>query len=214
MIDAMEGEPRFPGIQRHIRDKLGQAGKGRRLPDDIAIGLGEARAVEELVPVQARRFFREIRPRPDIVGLHHILAVDDAFLRLGDPGFQIEDRGGFLVAVGDARQFQRGRDIGLIGGLHRLHLGAGAQIIVAAGNAQTALQQIGRVMFAVGEAGRHPDAEQIFGLEIGVVQGIDIGAQAFAQRAGQRLLVADRGDGGRAAPSAARCLWLRWPSRP
>jgi len=37
-------------------------------------------------------------------------------------------------------------------------------------------------MFAVAESWRHPDAEQMLGVEIRVVERIDVGAQRLADR--------------------------------
>ena len=41
---------------------------------------------------------------------------------------------------------------------------------------------------------RDPDAEQIPGLEIGVVQRVDVGAQLSADRASQRMAIRDGGE--------------------
>ena len=66
-----------------------------------------------------------------------------------------------------------------------VHLRRCGEIVIAVGHSETALQQIGVSVGWVGEALGDPDSEEVSGLEIGVVERVDVGAQLSAQRAGQ-----------------------------
>ncbi len=93
-----------------------------------------------------------------------------------------------------AGQLQHGRDVRLILGAHLLHVLVVGEVVLAVGKLQAALQQVGGVMIGIVEAGRDPQSEQVRGVEVGVVQGVDVGAQCLAQRVRQFFLVVDRGD--------------------
>ncbi len=49
-------------------------------------------------------------------------------------------------------------------------------------------------MVGIVEAGGDPDAEEVGGVEVGVVEGVDVGAQGVAEGCGELALVGDGGD--------------------
>ena len=51
-------------------------------------------------------------------------------------------------------------------------------------------------MVGVVEAGGDPEAEEVGGVEVGVVEGVDVGAEGFAEGSGELARVVDGGDGG------------------
>ena len=142
MVDGVEGEIGLPGIQRHAGDQCRFGSDGGGLPDhDLLLGV-EPGGLEIGRPVQARRLAGEVGQRPGIVRLVHVLAIDQAFLRLRDPGFQIEHGFGLFVGIGDAGVFQLGGDIALVLGAKGRHVLVGIEVVVAVRHAQAALQQI------------------------------------------------------------------------
>ncbi len=99
------------------------------------------------------------------------------------------------VAVGEAGELQHCGNVRLVLRAQITHVLVVLQVILAVGQLQTALQQVGVVVLVVVKARRHPQAEEIGGVEVGVVQRIDVGAQGFAQCPRQLLLVLDSSDG-------------------
>ena len=69
------------------------------------------------------------------------------------------------------------------------------EVILAIGQFQTALQQVCSVVLGIVEAGSHPQSKKMCGVEVGVIQRVDVSTQSFSQGGGQLLLVADGGDG-------------------
>ena len=129
------------------------------------------------------------------VGFEHILAVGAAALPQSKRRLQRDDGFGALVGVGDSGKRQDLDDMRAIGGEDGEVFFVAGDVIGAVGQAKTALQHIGGIVVRIVEARRHPQAENVVGVEIGVVQGIDIGANAAPQGTGQRPLVIDRRDG-------------------
>ena len=59
-------------------------------------------------------------------------------------------------------------------------------------------------MIGVAEAGSDPESEEVGGVEVGVVEGIDVGAQAFAEGVGQFVLIEKAAMASRCGRSGAR----------
>ena len=96
-----------------------------------------------------------------------------------------ENAGGARIGVLKAGECKHRRNVLLVGGADGLHLIAAGQVVVAAGKLQSSLQDVGSVVFGIVETGRDPEPEDIRGLEVGIVQGVHIGAQGFAEGAGK-----------------------------
>ena len=123
----------------------------------------------------------------------HVLAVDQAFLRLGDLGFQIEDGFGLVVRIGDAGIFQLRGDVSLIPGAKARHVLVGLEVVVAIRHAQPALQQVRHAARRVFQPLRHEQAEQMLGAEMGGVDRVHVRAQFAAEFGGQRFFAVDGG---------------------
>ena len=54
-------------------------------------------------------------------------------------------------------------------------------VILAIGQLQAALQQVRGIVIGIVKARSHPQSEEVRGVEVGVVQRVDIGAQSFSQ---------------------------------
>jgi len=70
---------------------------------------------------------------------------------------------------------------------HFLHVRVVAQVILAIGQHQAALHQIRGVVVRIVETRGDPQAKQIGGVEVGVVQRVRVRAQRLAQRPRQIL---------------------------
>ena len=70
------------------------------------------------------------------------------------------------------------------------------EVVVAVGELDAALQEIGGVVIGVVEAGRDPEAEDVRGVEVGVVEGVDVGAEGEAEGVGKLARGVDGGDFG------------------
>ena len=154
--------------------------------------LVETRRREISVPIDARRLLREVGPRPHVGGSGEILAGLARRMGARDLDLQVVDALRLRRGVRLPRRGQQPGDIGLILRAQRGHLRIGRQIIFALGQPEPALQYIGNDVAGGRETLRHEDAEQVFGVEVGRVERIDVGARLFAQHLRQRRLVADR----------------------
>ena len=72
--------------------------------------------------------------------------------------------------------------------------GGVGEIVFAVRQSQTALHQVSGIVLNFIESGRDPESEKICGVEVGVVERVDIGSQALAERAGQFALIVDGGN--------------------
>ena len=84
--------------------------------------------------------------------------------------------------------------MGLVLRADRRHPGRLVEVVAAVGHAEAALEQIGRVARRVVQVLLDPEAEHVVGVEVGRVQGIDVGAELLAERRGQRVRVGDLRD--------------------
>jgi hypothetical protein len=85
------------------------------------------------------------------------------------------------AGVGDAAQGQDLGDVGQVLGARLDHRGLVRHVVFAVGHAQAALQQERRVLGGVVERRRDPQAQHVVGVEVGGVQGVDVGADIAAQ---------------------------------
>ncbi len=194
-VDGMESQIGLPGIDRLRRHQGRQPRDRARLPDDEVLLVGQARRLEIGVPVEARRLGGEVGAHPGIIGLVHVFAVDAAGVGLGHLRFQRHDGRRLRLGIGDAGQRQHVRNVRLVLGAQVGHLGRRVEIIVAIGQAQSALQQVGHVVVGVFEALGDPYAENMVGIEVGGVERIDIGPQGGAEIGRQRGLIRHAGNG-------------------
>ena len=114
-----------------------------------------------------------------------VLRGDRVGMGAGDLGLEIEDALGARLGVGHAHQGQHRGDIGAVAGADLDHLRRVGEIIIAVGQAEAALQQIGEVAVRLLQALGDEDAEQILGAEAGRVERIDVGAHACAPSAAE-----------------------------
>jgi hypothetical protein len=77
-----------------------------------------------------------------------------------------------------------------------LHAAGVGEIVVAVGKFDASLQEIGGVVIWVIETGGDPEAEEVRGVELAEIEGIDVGADALSECAGQFTRSADRIDFG------------------
>ncbi len=131
LVDPVEGQPVLPGLQRLAGDEPGETGDRAGLPREEVLLLAKTGRREIGVPVDARRLGAEVGAGPGIVRLVDVLAGNDVGVRGGDLGLQRDNPVGARRRVGDARERQQARDIGLIGGADLGHLGGGREIIIA-----------------------------------------------------------------------------------
>ena len=99
----------------------------------------------------------------------------------GESGFKGDDTGGPNVRFGEGCQTEHGSDVALIEGANLLHFGRGVDVVVAVRELDAALEQIRRVVVGIVEAGGDPEAKDICGVEVGVVESIDVGAYGQAK---------------------------------
>ena len=59
------------------------------------------------------------------------------------------------------------------------------EVVVAIGQLDASLEEIGGVMVWVVEAGSDPEAEEIRGVEVGGVESVDVGAKSEAEGVGE-----------------------------
>src|ERR1700722_8898850 len=112
----------------------------------------------------------------------------------GDGVFEFDDVLGAEIRVRESGKFEQSGNVRLIFGADFAHAITRGKIIFAVGHIQAALQQVGGIVFGVVKAGCDPESEKICGMKVGVIQGIDVRAEAFTQSSGQFMFVADRGD--------------------
>ena len=91
-------------------------------------------------------------------------------------GFEREHAGGARFRVVKARQLERRRDMRAVLLAQLGHVRSGGEIVVAVRHSETALQQVGNAVRWIRQALGDPDSEEVAGLEVGIVQGVDVRA--------------------------------------
>ena len=84
----------------------------------------------------------------------------------------------------------------LVLGANVEHTVGDGEVVVAVGQLDAALEEVGGVVVGVVEAGGDPEAEEVVGVEVGVVEGVDVGAEGEAEGVGELMPGVDGGDGG------------------
>ena len=121
-------------------------------------------------------------------------------------------RAAFASASGDAGELQDGGDVRLIARPDLRHARRRVEVVVAVGHSQAALQQEGRIAAGVVEVLRDPEAEEVGGVEVRVVQDVDVGAQR-ALRARARAPGRRRSPRSRSSAGWSGCEALRLDGR-
>ncbi len=102
----------------------------------------------------------------------------------GDGVLEIENAPGALVGIGKAGQLQHRGDVRQVLRAQISHVLRVGQIIFTIRKLQPALHQVSGVMVRIAESRRNPQAEKVCGVEIRVVEGVDVRAQRFSKGAG------------------------------
>ena len=207
VLESMEGQVVLPGIERLLADERRDAGDRGRLPDHEPCLTLEAGGSEESLPVEAGRAAVEVLARPVIVSLRHVGGVHAAQVRFGDPPLELEDPRGLRLGGGDPGELQHALDVGLVLAPDLRHPPRRVEVVGAIGHPEATLQEERRVAVRVVQVLRHPEAEQVVGMELGVVEDVDVRAQVAAQGSRQALCILDGGD------AVERGLEGREPSR-
>jgi hypothetical protein len=84
--------------------------------------------------------------------------------------------------------------VGLVLGADLFHAVGVSEIVVAIRELGATLQKIRGVVIGVVEAGSDPEAEEIGGVEVGVVEGVDVGAEGETEGVGELATGFDCGD--------------------
>src|SRR6202035_3864770 len=99
MLDGVEGEKVFPGIERRFCDQGGNAGQGARLPYDEFVLRAKLRAAEERVPVKPRSLRLKILTPPAIVAFRDVFGRLTALVRGRDGMLKRHNSGRARVRV-------------------------------------------------------------------------------------------------------------------
>jgi len=164
------------------------------MPDEDLRLRREARRGEVRGPIDARRLRRELCERPRIVRLLHVDGVRSRRVRLRYFSFKVVDARRAIRRVIEARELQHGGDVLAIFFLQLDVVRVGAEVVLAVGHAEAALQEIRDIDGGIGEVGRDPQSEKAIRLKVGCVQRVDIGAQVAAESRGERAAIIDGGD--------------------
>ena len=189
--DLVKREPVLPRLDRLTRDQRGEFARRFGVPHGDRRYGRQLRRLEEGRPVDPRRLGGEIGLSPRL-DLRRVFGLDDGRLRRRDLGLEIVHALGPRVAIVEPGAGQHFGDERTVGVTDLGHFWRRRQIIIAVGQAKPALQQIGHILRRIGQRRRDEHAEQIFGLQVGRVQWIDVGADGRSDRRRQRALVGDR----------------------
>jgi hypothetical protein len=132
---------------------------------------------------------------PKYVGLADVARGLPGPVGLGDPVLQPDDPFGLTGAVPHAGQSEQSRDMLLVLGADLAHRRGGVGVVGPVGQAESALQQEGGVVGGIVQVLRHPETEQVLGVEIGAVECVDIGPQCGAEELSQLLSILNGGNG-------------------
>jgi len=116
-------------------------------------------------------------------------------VRLGDAVLQLVNAVGAILRIVHAGELQHGLDVLAILRLRCFGVFVRAEVVVAVGHAEAALEKIGRVGRRVVEVGRDPEPQEAVREEVRGVERIDVGAELAAGDARQRSLAGQRVDG-------------------
>ncbi len=161
--------------ERRVGDQLGLARDRARLADDERLGRIAVR-FHQRDEIEARRHRLQIGERHFVIGLVGVATADIVPMRLGDRGFERDDRRSARLGVAFAGKGQHLRQMRLIFRLGFNELGIVAEIIVAVGHPQPALAELERIGIGVLLIRPHPARERpIDPVARGARQQLDIG---------------------------------------
>ena len=176
------------------RHEPGDADDGIGLPDDERLGGAQTRAVEQRGPVDAGRFLVEVGTGPMIVGLGDIGRLGARPMHRRNLALEIVDARRSRCGVGHLSQREQVDEMRAIGRPYAVHLVAAFGVVVAIGQSQSALQQVGHLAGRVVQILREPEAEDAIGIEVGRVERVDVGAKVLADPSRQRPPIGNRRD--------------------
>ena len=185
VFEKVVDEEIFPRVEGLRGDERGFAGEGGGLPDDEDVLFIKAGGTEELRPIKAGSLCGEVCGMPWVVGFVHVFAVGEGDLLFCDGGFESQHTSGARVWVREAGEAEhRGYVCEVLRAdlFHRIGVG---QVVVAVGQFAAALKKVGGVVIGVVEAGGDPEAEDVRGVEVSVVEGVDVGAEGEAEGVGE-----------------------------
>ncbi len=195
-FEEMEDEVVLPGGEGGGGDQGGFALEGGGLPDVEGFLGSEAGGAEVLGPVEAGGLGGEVGGEPEVVGVLDVFVVGERDVLGGDGVLEGEDAGGAGFGIGEAGEAEEVGDVGGVLGADLLHVRGVVEVVVAGGKDEATLHEVGGVVVGVVEAGSYPEAEEVGRVVVGHVEGIDVGAEGEAERAGEVTLVFDGGDAG------------------
>ena len=185
----MHAQVVFPGLERHRGHQRRHARHGARLPDGDRVLTAQPCGGEKRRPVHARRLACEVDAGPPVIGV--VVVGRDRARRLAsrERGLESHDRSGTLVGVIESGECQQTADMSLVPGAQRLQARLGAEVVVAVGETESALQQERVVGPLAVDAGLDRQPDESRRLVDPVAERIDVGADPPAQQAGQGGLV-------------------------
>ena len=193
-VDRVVGQIVLPHLERLFAGERRDSGDRARMPDHGHRLARQTGRLEVGRPVEPRSLRRKLAQGPGIVRLVHVDRVRAAAVRLGDAALELVDARAARLGVADARELQDGDDVRLVLRLELDRIRVGIEVVVPIRHAESALQQVWHVPGPVLETGSGPHAERAVRLEVGAVEGVDVGAQACAEHSGQRSAIPDRRD--------------------
>ena len=155
----------------------------------------ELRGIEQCGPVDPRRLLLELRARPHLGSVLEVFTLLAGLVCLGDLGLKIDDtpRGARRVGIAGVLQDRLNVRPVLVAEID--HLRVAGEVVIALGQTDAALHQVGQLFAGRRQPLRHENAEQIFGLEIGGVQRVGVRAEGAPDGGAQLMLVGDARNG-------------------
>jgi hypothetical protein len=98
-------------------------------------------------------------------------------MRVRDFALELDDPCGLLGAVRDPGESQHRGDVLLVLGADRGHRRGGVDVVAPVGQAEATLEQERGVLGWIVEVLGDPEAEQVLGVEVGVVERVDVGPE-------------------------------------
>ena len=157
----------------------GESRDGVGVPDDEHRYVFQSGSVEEFRPIESPCLAEKFDSCPRNRRMH-ILGFNARGMQSCHSSFESKDASGAGRGLGESGEAQHGFDVGAVQLAESCHLRRGGKVIVAVGKPEPALEQIRIGVSGVGEALCYPDAEQVASVEVCVVEGVDIGAEAGA----------------------------------
>ena len=189
LVDSVEREPVLPLLERLRADQRGDLRHGRGLPHDEVLLIAELGRAEQPAPIDTRSFLVEVaRGSTDCCAVVLSWLGFERFVRLGDLISSATMRPARSCASGSPARVRISGDVRRIVGTDLGHVRPPDEIIIAVRQSEASLQHVRHRPGRVIERLRDEHAEQVLGVEIGLVERIGVGAQRMADRLAQRRL--------------------------